>query len=88
MGDIFGGLFDFDLDGKTDAFEFALGMNMVFEDEKRSERARQQRCTIDDDDEDEMLELNGLDRLDFELMDADKHREALEDAVLDPDDFD
>ncbi len=41
----------------------------------------------DEDPEDE-LEMAGLDRDELELMDEDERREALEDAGLDPDDFD
>lgn len=34
------------------------------------------------------LSLAGLDATDLEYMDADERREALEDAGLDPDDYD
>ena len=37
---------------------------------------------------DDELELAGLDREELEFMDEDERREALEDAGLDPDDFD
>ena len=40
------------------------------------------------DDLDDELEMAGLDRLELEFMDEDERREALEDAGLDPDDFD
>ena len=51
--DIFGGLFDFDLDGKTDDFELAMGLNMIQEDEERSKRALR---FDDDDDLDDLLD--------------------------------
>ena len=34
------------------------------------------------------LEMNGIDSIEFEFMDEDERREALEDAGLDPDDYD
>lgn len=37
---------------------------------------------------DEALSSVGLDRFDLEMMDDDERAEALEDAGLDPDDFD
>ena len=40
------------------------------------------------DDFDDELEMAGLDRTELEFMDEDERREALEDAGLDPDDFD
>ena len=40
------------------------------------------------DDLDDELEMAGLDRFDLELMDEDERREVLEDAGLDPDDYD
>ena len=40
------------------------------------------------DDSDDELEMAGLDRSELEFMDEDERREVLEDAGLDPDDFD
>ena len=40
------------------------------------------------EDFDDELEMAGLDRDELEFMDEDERREALEDAGLDPDDFD
>ncbi len=37
--------------------------------------------------EEDELELYGIDRDEFDLMDEDEKREALEEAGLDPDDF-
>ncbi len=42
----------------------------------------------DDDDDDLDLDLAGLDRFDLEMMDEDERHEALEDAGLDPGDYD
>ncbi len=77
MGD-FGGMFDFNRDGETDTVEFLLGMELTSDIDTDD---------IDDDDDDE-LELAGLDRDELEFMDDDERREALEDAGLDPDDYD
>ncbi len=41
MDDFFGGVFDFDMDGKTDDFERALGLLMILEDEERISRELQ-----------------------------------------------
>lgn len=71
---LFGDLFDFNGDGKLDAFEEAaeLGaiMNMV------------DSCQTDE------LASAGLDENELDLMDDDERREAIEDAGLDPDDYD
>lgn len=71
---MFGGLFDFNRDGKTDALEFALGMS-ILED-------------MDEADQRDELDAEGLDYDELEGMDECERREALEDAGLDPDDFD
>lgn len=68
--DIFGGLFDFDMDGKTDSFELALGLNMVMEDEAECELAaagldRFDPEQMDDDERREALEDAGLDPDDY-----------------------
>ena len=74
---LFGGLFDFNHDGKLDGMEravdFAAFTTMVdsMDDNKKTE-----------------LEMSGLDADELEFMDADERREALEDAGLDPDDYD
>jgi len=60
--DIFGGLFDFDLNGKTDEFELALGLCMIDEEEKRSRRAMESHLDVDDDDDlDDLLGFDDLD---------------------------
>ena len=89
-------LFDFDGDGRTDAFEAEVELQMM-----ASSREEAIRLTGDDtfytgsdsleEDEDELadeLEMAGLDIDELEYMDEDERREALEDAGLDPDDYD
>jgi hypothetical protein len=75
MAGLFGGLFDFDHDGKMGIFERAAEanfvMNMIQEDDQRTD-----------------LETSGLDPDELECMDEDERREALEDAGLDPDEYD
>lgn len=74
----FGGLFDFNNDGKLDTFEqaadFGMFMHMMDESEK------QQKA--------DEISVAGLDLDDLEFMDDDERREAMEDVGLDPDDFD
>lgn len=71
---LFGDLFDFNGDGKLDAFEkateFGAFMNMV------------DSCQKDE------LTSSGLDIDKLDLMDDDERREAIENAGLDPDDYD
>lgn len=89
-------LFDFNGDGKTDAFEAEIELQMM-----ASSREEAIRLTGDDtfytrsdsleEDEDELadeLEMAGLDIDVLADMDEDERREALEDAGLDPDDYD
>ena len=77
MPGIFGDMFDFNRDGKLDAFEraseFAFIHN-VMENEEQSKK--------------DELENAGLDVNDLEYMDDDARREAIENAGLDPDDYD
>ncbi len=73
--------FDFDHDGNIDAAEWAFINDTIFKEEDTS-------SSDYDDDVDDELEMAGLDRDELEFMDADERREALEDAGLDPDDFD
>ena len=89
-------LFDFDGDGRTDAFEAEIELQMM-----ASSREEAIRLTGDDtfyigsdsleEDEDELadeLEMAGLDLDELADMDEDERRDALEDAGLDPDDYD
>ncbi len=72
MKGFFGDLFDFNHDGNLDGFERAADF-AAFASMM--------------DQEDKVAEA-GLDLSDFEYMDEDERREALEDAGLDPDDYD
>lgn len=88
-------LFDFNGDGKTDAFEAEVELQMMA-------GSRQEAIALTGDDafytgsdsleeDDELtdeLEMAGLDVDELEYMDEDERREALEDAGLDPDDYD
>ena len=78
MKGLFGGLFDFNHDGKMDVFERAAEFHFLNE------------MMSEDDNEDSQTELEaaGLDLDELEFMDPDERREALEDAGLDPDDYD
>ena len=71
---IFGNLFDFNGDGKMDAFEQAaeFGMFMQMMDAEKNDR----------------LTAAGLDVQDLSAMGYAERREALENAGLDPDEFD
>ena len=82
---------DFDRDGHVDAAEASLGMEMLGRSREEHEALFGDAGNFDEDeaeDFDDELELAGLDREELEFMDEDERREALEDAGLDPDDFD
>ena len=94
---LFGGLFDFNNDGKLDSFEqaaeFATVMHFAEESQKQNDNSNYSSgnfysYTDDTDETEQMLSDAGLDMLDLELMDDDERTQALEDAGLDPDDFD
>ena len=79
--------FDLNRDGKIDAAEWAFINDTLFEDNNGISSG----SSFDDDEDDDItdeIEMAGLDRDELEFMDADERREALEDAGLDPDDFD
>ena len=88
-------LFDFNGDGKTDAFEAEIELQMM-----ASSREEAIRLTGDDtfytrsdslEEDDELvdgLEMAGIDIDELADMDEDERREAIEDAGLDPDDYD
>lgn len=84
---LFGGMFDFNNDGELDAVErateFGAFMDLVGEDEDDDSSD----SDIADAPED-ILQNAGIDTFDFDFMDYDEKLEALEDAGLDPDDFD
>ena len=79
-------VFDFNGDGKVDGFETYVGLQMM-----AGSREEAIALTGDDafytgsddleEDEDELTD-------ELEYMDEDERREALEDAGLDPDDYD
>ncbi|MEG2013305.1 MAG: hypothetical protein RR063_08890 [Anaerovoracaceae bacterium] len=78
MAGLFGGLFDFNHDGKMSTFEeiaefatFASIIDSVDATEKVNE-----------------LEAVGIDITELEFMDEDERREAIEDAGLAPEDYD
>ncbi len=71
--------FDFDNDGKLNAYEYAVMDDVVFGHDEESG---------DSDELEDDLAGTGLDPIELECMDADERREALEDAGLDADDFD
>ena len=72
--------FDFNGDGKLNAYEYEVMDDVVFGHEEDS---------YDEDDEfEDDLTAAGLDVLELECMDEEERREALEDAGLDPDDYD
>ena len=88
-------LFDFNGDGKIDAFEAEVELQMM-----AGSREEAIALTGDDsfytgsdglEEDDELvdeLEMAGLDIDELADMDEDERREALEDAGLDPDDYD
>lgn len=78
--DPFESMFDFDGDGELNAMERATEYEVLSGGFDNSDDS--------DDDLDLDLELAGLDRDDLMFMDEDERREALEDAGLDPDDYD
>ena len=82
---------DFNRDGEVDAAEEYLGLEMMCSSREEHEALFGDAGDFSDDETDDLddeLEMAGLDRLELELMDEDERREALEDAGLDPDDFD
>lgn len=82
---------DFNRDGEVDATEEYLGLEMLCSSREEHEALFGDAGDFSDDETDDLddeLEMAGLDRLELELMDEDERRETLEDAGLDPDDFD
>lgn len=95
MGFFYRNVFDFNGDGKIDAFEAEVELQMM-----ASSRQEAIALTGDDtfytgsddlEEDDELveeLEMAGLDLDELADMDEDERREAIEDAGLDPDDYD
>lgn len=81
-------MFDFNRDGKLDNFERA--MQFQFLNEMNCEESHDSGSSWDDEEEDEsdVFAEAGLDYEELEFMDPDERREVLEDAGLDPDEFD
>lgn len=77
MMGLFGGLFDRNLDGKLDHMEQAMDFGTF--------AAMTDAIAKEDKTE---LEKSGLDAGELECMDAEERRKTLEDAGLDPDDYD
>ena len=73
MFGIFGNMFDFNDDGRMDAFETAAELSFL---------------DMMNDEEETELQRSGLDPEELEFMDPWERREALEAAGLDPDEFD
>ena len=72
--------FDFDGDGSLDNGEAMFAMN-TFGVMAEAESTETETSLFE-------LAAAGVDITDFDLMDEDERREAIEDAGLDPDDFD
>ncbi len=78
MAGLFGELFDFNHDGKMDALEQATEFSAFADMMDESE------C----EEKESQLRDAGIDSFDLEMMSEEERIEALEDAGLDPDDFD
>lgn len=70
--------FDFDGDGKLDAYEYAVMDDVVF--------GNVQNSVEENEFEDELMEA-GIDLMELEDMNSDERLEVLEAAGLDPDDY-
>ena len=75
-------LFDFNNDGELDSLEMAAEFQFMDETEEED------RNDSFSDDEVDVFGNTGLDYDELEMMDPAERREALEDAGLDPDEFD
>lgn len=78
---------DFNGDGEVDAAKEFFGTEMLCSSREEHEALFGDAGDFENEEDDE-LEMAGLDRTDLEFMDEDERREALEDAGLDPDDYD
>ena len=76
---LFGDLFDFNHNKKTDPFERALEFTL-FDDMERERKTKKAKVRQEE-------AIAELDEEELELMDEDERREALEDAGLAPDDY-
>ena len=76
-------MFDFNRDGKLDSWERAAQFQFMDEMMKDDEKS-----ILDDDDEIDAFAAAGIDNDQLDFKDPDAGREVLEDAGLDPDEFD
>ena len=85
-------LFDFNGDGKTDFMEWSVGMQMTASSRQEAidltgaDTFYPGSDTLEEDADE--LDLYGLDRDDLEMMDEEDMRIDLEDAGLEPDNYD
>ena len=77
-------MFDFNRDGKLDGFE--RGAQFCFIDEMCREESQDSDDSWDDDED--VFADAGIDYDELEMMDLEERREVLEEAGLDPDEFD
>ena len=77
----FDDIFDFDHEGSLDAFERDAEFQFVYGMTKSG-------ASDSFDDDDDVFAEAGLDYDELEYMDPEERREVLEDAGLDPDEFD
>lgn len=79
---LFGNLFDLNHDGKLSTLEKAMDFSafVAIMDDADTEMVMHEKETE--------LEMTGLDVDELEFMDEDERREVIEEAGLDPDDYD
>lgn len=90
---LFGSMFDFNRDGEMSIFErtaeFAFVSDLMKEEAKEAAAAEELEESIAEYEEKVLeLEMEGLDIDELEFMDELERREAIENAGLDPDDYD
>lgn len=89
---IFGNMFDFNRDGNMSCFERAAEFSFISHVMSEVEKSNSSDTVIGDFSLDDYqvseLELEGLDLNELSLMDEWERREAIENAGLDPDDYD
>ena len=96
---LFGGMFDFNGDGKMDSFEKAAEFGFFMQMMDEMEKSRHESTGSKSDsygysglggttELEDALDDAGIDAFDFELMSDDERAEALSDAGYDIDDFD
>ena len=85
-------LFDFNHDGKMDGLEVTAELDYMKRLQSASDETKDSLWLEEEDDSfaDEMDELEeaGLDIMELEMMEEEERREVIEDAGLDPDDYD